>query len=268
MVYVHLTTVNSLLPIAGVFDDGISLNVIAESLFSQLPSAVRNSCYVANRSGKAIASIADNEVRNDIIELFLRPRLCGGKGGFGSQLRAQGGRMAASRRKRGDQDTNDSFRNLDGRRMRSIRQAKELAHYLETAPTRIREAAEKKKERLQAIINYSHPSTNAKFDDTEFLDQSEAMIDEIKRIVSEVSPDDAKALFTSLFDDRMDDTKEESDNDEMMNKSIKNIDMELNEKQVISGSPGERKPVLASFFDEDDSDASDASDGSDQDDLE
>ena len=56
----------------------------------------------------------------------------GGKGGFGNMLRAQGGRMSA----RGKHESQDSYRDLEGRRLGSINEAKLLAEYIAKAPER------------------------------------------------------------------------------------------------------------------------------------
>ena len=53
------------------------------------------------------------------ISLRLFPRLLGGKGGFGSQLRAAGGRMSSQKT-----SNNDSCRDLTGRRLSTIKEAK------------------------------------------------------------------------------------------------------------------------------------------------
>lgn len=53
------------------------------------------------------------------ISLRLVPRLRGGKGGFGSQLRAAGGRMSSQKT-----SNNDSCRDLSGRRLSTIKEAK------------------------------------------------------------------------------------------------------------------------------------------------
>jgi hypothetical protein len=49
----------------------------------------------------------------------LAPRVLGGKGGFGSQLRAAGGRMSSQKT-----NNKDSCRDLNGRRLSTIREAK------------------------------------------------------------------------------------------------------------------------------------------------
>jgi Silencing defective 2 N-terminal ubiquitin domain len=54
-----------------------------------------------------------------LISLRLVPRMRGGKGGFGSQLRAAGGRMSSQKT-----SNNDSCRDLSGRRLSTIKEAK------------------------------------------------------------------------------------------------------------------------------------------------
>lgn len=65
-------------------------------------------------------------------DLVVRARFCGGKGGFGNMLRAQGGRMSA----RGKHESQDSCRDLQGRRVGSVKQAQLLAEYVAQAPER------------------------------------------------------------------------------------------------------------------------------------
>lgn len=59
-----------------------------------------------------------DKARGGFIALRLAVRLPGGKGGFASQLRAQGGRMSSNKA----QNT-DSCRGLDGRRLSTIKEA-------------------------------------------------------------------------------------------------------------------------------------------------
>lgn len=55
----------------------------------------------------------------NFVTLRLTPRLVGGKGGFGSQLRAAGGRMSSQKT-----SNNDSCRDLNGRKLSTIKEAK------------------------------------------------------------------------------------------------------------------------------------------------
>ncbi|OJD36024.1 telomere maintenance protein [Diplodia corticola] len=83
------------------------------------------------------------------LPLRLTTPLCGGKGGFGSQLRAAGGRM---RKKRGAGENNGSSRNLDGRRLRTVTEAKALAEYLAIKPEMDQKQKEERRERWQEIV--------------------------------------------------------------------------------------------------------------------
>lgn len=64
-----------------------------------------------------LASLLDGD--SNLVTLRLIPRLRGGKGGFGSQLRAAGGRMSSQKT-----SNNDSCRDLSGRRLSTIKEAK------------------------------------------------------------------------------------------------------------------------------------------------
>ncbi|KPV73173.1 uncharacterized protein RHOBADRAFT_55384 [Rhodotorula graminis WP1] len=82
------------------------------------------------------------------VALRLTPRLAGGKGGFASQLRAQGGRMSSNKA----QNT-DSCRGLDGRRLSTLKEAKRLADALENEPDRLAAQALAKQKRLEELNN-------------------------------------------------------------------------------------------------------------------
>lgn len=88
---------------------------------------------------------------DDFLSLRLAVPLCGGKGGFGSQLRAAGGRMSS--RKKRNQDEHGSSRNLDGRRLRTVNEAKALAEYLAIKPEMEKKEKEKRRERWQQVVD-------------------------------------------------------------------------------------------------------------------
>jgi len=95
--------------------------------------------FITTHAKKALTSKSTISIEEYLKpeDTFLNLRLsfptCGGKGGFGSQLRAQGGRMS-SRKKKNQGETNGSSRNLDGRRLRTVTEAKALAEYLVVKP--------------------------------------------------------------------------------------------------------------------------------------
>ena len=82
------------------------------------------------------------------VHVRLAVRLPGGKGGFGSQLRAAGGRMNS---KRSGQNNTDSCRDLNGRRLSTIKEAKKLADYLSSAPEREAARIQQTRERLEKL---------------------------------------------------------------------------------------------------------------------
>ncbi|PHH53939.1 Telomere maintenance protein SDE2 [Ceratocystis fimbriata CBS 114723] len=107
------------------------------------------------RSSKLTEYIATES--DEILSLRLWSPLCGGKGGFGSQLRAAGGRM--SKKKRGQGEENGSSRNLDGRRIRTVNEAKGLAEYLAVKPEMEKREREKRRERLEQIVEMAERRT-------------------------------------------------------------------------------------------------------------
>ncbi|KAK9306050.1 hypothetical protein QLX08_003114 [Tetragonisca angustula] len=72
------------------------------------------------------------------------PRLFGGKGGFGSMLRAIGAQI--------EKTTNrEACRDLSGRRLRDINEEKRLKAWIEKQGKREEEAAERKKKKLERL---------------------------------------------------------------------------------------------------------------------
>jgi len=107
---------------------------------------------------------------------------------------------------------NDSCRDLSGRRLSTIKEAKKLAEYLESEPERLAAKAEAQKAKLQALerklgiepsslqspeIGSGEPSRSDatstppvlagkkhRFDDTEYLEQSRELTENVKSAVS------------------------------------------------------------------------------------
>jgi Silencing defective 2 N-terminal ubiquitin domain len=107
---------------------------------------------VPSSPSTTLADLAAPTPSSCLLPLRLSAPLVGGKGGFGSQLRAAGGRMS-SRKKRSATDPNGSSRNLDGRRLRTITEAKNLAAYLATKPQMDRAEKEERQRRWQAVVD-------------------------------------------------------------------------------------------------------------------
>ncbi|KAB8229729.1 hypothetical protein ETB97_008879 [Aspergillus alliaceus] len=136
---------------------------LTEKISSYIPPSVSlQSLILTTTSNKQIFPSSDISISNliapngeiitsNLLPLRLSVPLCGGKGGFGSQLRAAGGRMS-SKRKRNQGDDNGSSRNLDGRRLRTVNEAKALAEYLAVKPEMDRKEKEERRKRWQAVV--------------------------------------------------------------------------------------------------------------------
>lgn len=105
-------------------------DVIAFFKSQLLKRDLENAGYFSFNSGKPITNtvlqhpLDQYSTPESHVRLRWNVKCLGGKGGFGSMLRAQGGKMTKKRGKKSENDT-DSFRNLDGRRMKNVRKAKE-----------------------------------------------------------------------------------------------------------------------------------------------
>ena len=105
---------------------------------------------LSSSSAAPLFSLLSSE-HDTFIPLRLWIPLGGGKGGFGSQLRAAGGRMS-SRRKKNQGENNSSNRNLDGRRLRTVAEAKALAEYLAVKPDMERKEKEARRKRWEEVV--------------------------------------------------------------------------------------------------------------------
>lgn len=129
-----------------------------ETQLSGLLPHVRSRFILTTNSGKGLSSHSSepisfllSDIHDTFLPLRLSTELCGGKGGFGSQLRAAGGRMS-SRRKKNQGDSNSSNRNLDGRRLRTVAEAKALAEYLALKPDMEKKEKEARRNRWEKVV--------------------------------------------------------------------------------------------------------------------
>ncbi|PSR93656.1 telomere stability and silencing-domain-containing protein [Coniella lustricola] len=120
-----------------------------DATFQSLVLTTNSNVEVPQHSSCSISSLV--AAPSDVLPLRLTHPLCGGKGGFGSQLRAAGGRMS-SKRKKNTGDENASSRNLEGRRLRTVTEAKALAEYLAIKPEMEQKEKERRRERWTSIV--------------------------------------------------------------------------------------------------------------------
>ena len=119
---------------------------------TQLSLTTTSNQLVDPSSTAPISSLLHGD-QSHILSLRLSACLVGGKGGFGSQLRAAGGRMSSRKnRQNRERDIQGSSRNLDGRRLRTITEAKNLAEYLALKPEMDKKEKEEKRRRWEAVV--------------------------------------------------------------------------------------------------------------------
>lgn len=135
-----------------------SISDLRESVNQRLPSPYER-LIITTTSNKQLstcssAPISDllSDSEDEFLSLRLSVPICGGKGGFGSQLRAAGGRMS-SKRKRHQGESNGSSRNLDGRRLRTVTEAKALAEYMAIKPDMDKKQKKERRERWQKLVD-------------------------------------------------------------------------------------------------------------------
>ncbi|KAG8984380.1 hypothetical protein FRB94_006601 [Tulasnella sp. JGI-2019a] len=177
---------------------------------------VRHDIYLSDVQGPLTLTSAPlhtlydetEEGDSPMVSLRMSARLRGGKGGFGSQLRAAGGRMSSQKT-----SNNDSCRDLNGRRLSTVKEAKKLAQYMEEEPLRKKAAQDLARAKLEAVERQlgisSDPSATAaessstdgpsgsnkgkgpeetlgkkrRFEDTKYLEQSETIVENVKSAV-------------------------------------------------------------------------------------
>ncbi|USP81103.1 hypothetical protein yc1106_08377 [Curvularia clavata] len=133
-----------------------TLSSIYDTLYERAPW-IQNSSYILTTNSRRsvchdeapISSLLSSPA-DTFLSLRLTVPLCGGKGGFGSILRAQGGRMSSRKKKQGE--TNGSSRNLDGRRLRTVTEAKALAEYLAIKPEMEQREKDERRKKLEDIV--------------------------------------------------------------------------------------------------------------------
>ncbi|GAA6225639.1 protein SDE2 homolog isoform X2 [Lates japonicus] len=144
----------------------------------------------------------------------LEPRLCGGKGGFGSMLRALGAQI--------EKTTNrEACRDLSGRRLRDVNHEKEMAEWLKKQAEREAEKEQRRLERLQRKL--SEPKHQ--FTDPEYQQQchdlSERLEDSVLKGLQASSSDLVKVNDVSAAKRPNSDQSEEPEKKKKKKKTTK-----------------------------------------------
>lgn len=141
----------------------------------------------------------------DVLEPHITFSLLGGKGGFGSMLRAQGNRMNSKKA-----SNNDACRDLTGRRLKTVRAAEKLVEYIEGEPER-REA---KKAKIVSKIKRGlklPTEQKVRFDDHDYLKECDELRSTMRGAVQQavssagIKPIEKNPIkVASVFDDDLD----------------------------------------------------------------
>ncbi|CEP12741.1 hypothetical protein [Parasitella parasitica] len=194
-------------------------------------------------SGHALAD-QDLNTGDEFISIKLAGRILGGKGGFGSMLRAQGGRMNAQK------TTNfEACRDLQGRRIRTVNDAKKLQEELDAIPEREAEKREKLKKKIEEALKEREPKKYL-FDDNKFLEDKEDVVESVKSAVgdalkrqklthSPVKKAATASTSVSLFDDDITSDEDEDEEEEGEEEDVEEKDEEQ-EKVDVKGKGKKR----------------------------
>jgi hypothetical protein len=200
------------------------------AIYARLPPNVDSNLVISTTSNKLLRRSDEASLRTllpdetaTFLPLRISARLCGGKGGFGSQLRAAGGRMS-SKKNRDRQDQNGSNRNLDGRRLRTVDEAKRLAEYLATKPEMEKKEKEERRKRWEAVIDAAE-ATEAKIKagkmgsnqgrlDAEYVESKEAAEEKVREAVQKAMRDQMLLDERTGSESSAEDRHEGSDSDE------------------------------------------------------
>ena len=89
----------------------------------------------------------------------------------------------SARKKRGPQDKS-AMRDLSGRRLKAVQQAKELAEYVAKAPALERRAREERRRKLEGVLA-ANPAAAIKMDDHAYWEDKERLVEGVKSAVRE-----------------------------------------------------------------------------------
>ncbi|XP_042292763.1 replication stress response regulator SDE2 isoform X2 [Thunnus maccoyii] len=177
-----------------VFADGSAVRDVLLR-YTQLQGVSSEDFYVS-RNGR-LTELQDALQQGAVYR--LEPRLRGGKGGFGSMLRALGAQI--------EKTTNrEACRDLSGRRLRDVNHEKEMAEWLKKQAEREAEKEQRRLERLQRkLAEPKHQFTDAEYQQ-QCHDLSERLEDSVLKGLqvsssSQVKADDVSAAKRPNSDD-------------------------------------------------------------------
>eukprot|EP00095_Tigriopus_kingsejongensis_P011961 snap_masked-scaffold476_size161517-processed-gene-0.29 protein:Tk11961 transcript:snap_masked-scaffold476_size161517-processed-gene-0.29-mRNA-1 annotation:"c1orf55 homolog" len=132
-----------------------------------MPEVLSANAFSLYQNGKRV----EEDIRDDL-PLDVVFEIPGGKGGFGSMLRALGAKIEKNTNK-------DACRDLSGRRLRDINEEERLKKYVASQAAREQEAAQKKKARLEKLERLVKGENKHEFHDPKYDKAREESTDRV-----------------------------------------------------------------------------------------
>ncbi|KAJ2761981.1 hypothetical protein H4S06_000912 [Coemansia sp. BCRC 34490] len=148
-----------------VFGDGISQNLMYVTGMNGM---------TATEAVCAVNKLQESGEGEQMVRLCLRGRLFGGKGGFGSILRSQGNRMTSNK-----PESYDDCRDLYGRRLKTLKEAKTLVDKLEAEEEARETIKERRRKKIQDGLR-DQPTKKHRFDDVVYTKNCEQIVEATK----------------------------------------------------------------------------------------
>lgn len=166
-----------------------SSNVVP-CLVEKYGESILSLCYLTCVGGRPWPSTHHHQQNQDHadINLQLNARLLGGKGGFGQSLRGK----VSKKKKTSDHTAHDLYRTTDGRSVRSIRLAQNLAEHEANTRASEQKKLASKKQRLLSIVEGMLPSQTARFSDMDYLERSQKLQEEVRASIQASSSSESK----------------------------------------------------------------------------
>ncbi|KAJ1551046.1 hypothetical protein HK096_003496 [Nowakowskiella sp. JEL0078] len=178
---VHINLFGSASPLSFLLDScDVDVGLLKHELSLRSGLSRADFRLIKGKSGRLLSD--DCLLLSDICadqwaEYSVLLNIVGGKGGFGSMLRAQGGRMASKKT-----SNFDSCRDLSGRRLKTINEAKKLAELLESEPERKRLKREQLFKKIEKGLKEPERQI-IRFDDLDYIKDHEEGVESIKAAV-------------------------------------------------------------------------------------
>lgn len=228
--------------------DSTTVQDVLRTIYDRLPCdderliiTTTSNKQLCNSSEDGLSSLLTSP-QDTFLPLRLSVRTCGGKGGFGSQLRAAGGRMSSrKKRNQNNEPQNGSNRNLDGRRLRTVDQAKKLADYLSKKPEMEAKERETKKERWKTVVETANQreeeiksgkmgASQGRLD-AEYVESKELAEDKTREAVIKAMRDGVLEAQRTGSESSMDEDGEESEDEQEGGTSGSSEDLEMETQQ-------------------------------------